>query len=561
MTDLVLHPGLVLIAGGLLLFWLRGTPRAVATVALPLLVLALVWRVGDGPVWQQHFLDYALTPLRGDKLSRLFATIFAIMAAAGGLFALGQKSRLEVPAAFVYAGSAIGVALAGDLITVFLFWELMAVGSTLVLWSQGSPASYAAARRYLMIHLLGGVVLFAGITGHVVQTGSVDFERMALDSPAHWLILIGLLVNAGAPPLSAWLPDAYPEASWSGTVFLSAFTTKTAVYTLIRGFPGTELLVWVGLFMVFYGIVYALLENDMRRILAYSIVNQVGFMVAGIGIGTEMALNGAAAHAFAHIIYKALLLMSAGSVLLMTDRRKCSELGGLFHSMPLTTVCGSIGALAISAFPLTSGFVSKSMVSQAAADNHLLAVWLLLAAASGGVFLHAGIKFPWFVFFQKDSGLRPAEPPAPMRWAMVIMAFLCIALGVWTEPLYALLPYAVKYQPYTWAHVLTQLQLLLFSGLAFFVMLPWLKRTLTITLDTDWFWRRLGPGLVRAAAKVITAGRKGLDRSAGAAMALAWARTERRYGADSRMARTWPISAMATWVLLLLGGLMLLYFA
>ena len=561
MTDLVLHPGLVLIAGGLLLFWLRGTPRAVATVVLPLLVLALVWRVGDGPVWQQHFLDYALTPLRGDKLSRLFATIFAIMAAAGGLFALGQKSRLEVPAAFVYAGSAIGVALAGDLITVFLFWELMAVGSTLVLWSQGSPASYAAARRYLMIHLLGGVVLFAGITGHIVQTGSVDFERMALDSPAHWLILIGLLVNAGAPPLSAWLPDAYPEASWSGTVFLSAFTTKTAVYTLIRGFPGTELLVWVGLFMVFYGIVYALLENDMRRILAYSIVNQVGFMVAGIGIGTEMALNGAAAHAFAHIIYKALLLMSAGSVLLMTDRRKCSELGGLFHSMPLTTVCGSIGALAISAFPLTSGFVSKSMVSQAAADNHLLAVWLLLAAASGGVFLHAGIKFPWFVFFQKDSGLRPAEPPAPMRWAMVIMAFLCIALGVWTEPLYALLPYAVKYEPYTWAHVLTQLQLLLFSGLAFFVMLPWLKRTLTITLDTDWFWRRLGPGLVRAAAKVITAGRKGLDRSAGAAMALAWARTERRYGADSRMARTWPISAMATWVLLLLGGLMLLYFA
>ena len=561
MTDLVLHPGLVLIAGGLLLFWLRGAPRAVATVALPLLVLALVWRVGDGPVWQQHFLDYALTPLRGDKLSRLFATIFAIMAAAGGLFALGQKSRLEVPAAFVYAGSAIGVALAGDLITVFLFWELMAVGSTLVLWSQGSPASYAAARRYLMIHLLGGVVLFAGITGHVVQTGSVDFERMALDSPAHWLILIGLLVNAGAPPLSAWLPDAYPEASWSGTVFLSAFTTKTAVYTLIRGFPGTELLVWVGLFMVFYGIVYALLENDMRRILAYSIVNQVGFMVAGIGIGTEMALNGAAAHAFAHIIYKALLLMSAGSVLLMTDRRKCSELGGLFHSMPLTTVCGSIGALAISAFPLTSGFVSKSMVSQAAADNHLLAVWLLLAAASGGVFLHAGIKFPWFVFFQKDSGLRPAEPPAPMRWAMVIMAFLCIALGVWTEPLYALLPYAVKYEPYTWAHVLTQLQLLLFSGLAFFVMLPWLKRTLTITLDTDWFWRRLGPGLVRAAAKVITAGRKGLDRSAGAAMALAWARTERRYGADSRMARTWPISAMATWVLLLLGGLMLMYFA
>jgi multicomponent Na+:H+ antiporter subunit D len=560
MTEHALHPGLVLIAGALLLPWLRGLLRSMAVVALPLLVLVLVWQVPDGPAWQLRFLDHTITPLQGDKLSRLFATIFSLMTAGGGLFALNQPSRVEVPAAFVYAGSAIGVALAGDLITVFVFWELMAVGSTLVLWSQGGTASYRAARRYLMIHLLGGVLLFAGVTGHIVQTGDVAFAKMALDSPAHGLILIGFLVNAGAPPLSAWLPDAYPEASWSGTVFLSAFTTKTAVYALIRGFPGTELLIWVGLFMVFYGIVYALLENDMRRILAYSIVNQVGFMIAGIGLGTEMALNGAAAHAFTHIIYKALLLMSAGSVLLMTGRRKCSELGGLFHTMPLTTACGTIGALAISSFPLTSGFVSKSMVSQSAADGHLLTVWLLLTAASAGVFLHAGIKFPWFVFFQKDSGLRPAEPPASMRWAMLLFAFLCVALGVWFEPLYALLPYAVKYEPYTWAHVLTQLQLLLFSGLAFFVMLPYLKRTLTITLDTDWVWRRL---LARLAA--VTARRMQLAGRAASRIGSQWGSAAhfmvlRHYGPDARLARTWPTRSMALWVLLLLLGYLLLYY-
>ena len=560
MTDIVLHPGLVLICGALVVPWLRGTLRAVSIVALPLAVLALVWQVPDGPAWQTRFLDYTVTPLQGDKLSRLFATIFALMAAGGGLFALGQKSRVEVPAAFVYAGSAIGVALAGDLITVFAFWELMAVGSTLVLWSNGSEASYRAARRYLMIHLLGGVLLFAGVTGHIVQTGDVAFTRMALDSPAHWLILIGFLVNAGAPPLSAWLPDAYPEASWSGTVFLSAFTTKTAVYVLIRGFPGTELLLWVGLFMVFYGIVYALLENDMRRILAYSIINQVGFMIAGIGIGTEMALNGAAAHAFTHIIYKALLLMSAGSVLMMTGRRKCSELGGLFHTMPLTTICGTIGALAISSFPLTSGFVSKSMVSQAAADGHLQTVWLLLTAASAGVFLHAGIKFPWFVFFQKDSGLRPAEPPASMRWAMVAFAFLCIALGVWADPLYALLPYAVKYQPYTWAHVLTQLQLLLFSGLAFFVMLPYLKRTLTITLDADWLWRKLAPSLIAGAQRPLDSVKAWLGASLHRFGSDLIAMAVRRYGEDSRLARTWPTRTMAMWVLVLLLGYLVLYY-
>ena len=560
MTDVMIHPGLVLIVGALLLPMLRGMLRSIAVVALPLLVLALVWQVPDGPAWQLHFLDYTITPLQGDKLSRLFATIFSLMAAGGGLFALSQKSRIEVPAAFVYAGSAIGVALAGDLVTVFAFWELMAVGSTLVLWSQGTQASYRAARRYLMIHLMGGVLLFAGVTGHIVQTGDVTFTRMVLDSPAHWLILMGFLVNAGAPPLSAWLSDAYPEASWSGTVFLSAFTTKTAVYVLIRGFPGTELLIWVGLFMVFYGIIYALLENDIRRILAYSIINQVGFMIAGIGIGTEMALNGAAAHAFAHIIYKALLLMSAGSVILMTDKRKCSELGGLFHSMPLTTACGTIGALAISAFPLTSGFISKSMVSQAALDGHLLWVWLLLTAASAGVFLHAGIKFPWFVFFQKDSGLRPAEPPASMRWAMVVFAFLCIALGVWPEPLYTLLPFAVNFVPYTGAHVVTQLQLLLFSGLAFFVMLPYLKRTLTITLDTDWVWRRLLPALLlNVGLPLVNIWHKllrGLLSMGSELMSM----VVHQHREDGRFARTWSTRSMALWVLVLLLGYLLLYY-
>jgi multicomponent Na+:H+ antiporter subunit D len=560
MTEVVLHPGLVLIVGALLLPFLRGAMRSVAIVLLPLAALALVWRVPDGPVWQLHWLDYTLAPLQGDRLSRLFATIFSLMAAAGGLFALSQKSRLEVPAAFVYAGSAIGVTLAGDLITVFAFWELMAVGSTLILWSQGSAAAYRAARRYLMIHLLGGVVLFAGITGHVAVSGSVTFTRMAPDSIAHWLILLGFLINAGAPPLSAWLPDAYPEASFSGTVFLSAFTTKTAVYVLIRGFPGTELLIWVGLFMVFYGIVYALLENDMRRILAYSICNQVGFMLVGIGIGTEMSLNGAAAHAFTHIIYKALLLMSAGSVLMMTGRRKCSELGGLFHTMPLTTLCGSIGALAISAFPLTSGFISKSMVTQASIDGHRQLVWLLLVAASAGVFLHAGIKFPWFVFFQKDSGLRPAEPPASMRWAMIVFAFLCIAIGVWPQALYALLPYPVKYVPYTWPHVLTQTQLLLFSGLAFFVMLPFLKRTLTITLDTDWFWRRGGPALVGTLGAAIKAGQRAFGLAWSTGMLTVVLVAQRINGPESRFASTWRTSSMAISVLVLLLGYLVLYY-
>ena len=506
MTASVLFmPALALFGGAACLAFARGRVGSAAMLAAPLVALALVWHVPDGTNVAVSFLGQDLSFLRGDRLSRWFGTVFAIMAFGGSLFALKQSSRLELCAAQIYAGGALGVVFAGDLVTTFIFWEIMALASTAVVWSAGTAAR-AAGLRYLLMHLFGGILLMIGIEGEIQATGSAAFGAMSLDSPARWLILAGFLVNAGAPPFAAWLPDAYPRSSYSGMVMLSAFTTKTAVFVLLRGFPGAGILIWIGLFMIFYGIVYAILENDMRRILAYSIVNQVGFMVAGIGIGTDLALDGAASHAFAHIIYKALLLMSAGSVLYATGKSKCTELGGLFRSMPLTTVCGVIGALSISAFPLTSGFVTKSMISAAAGDQGLVLVWLLLAAASAGVFLHAGIKFPWFVFFQRDSGMRPGDPPWPMRAAMVMFAALCLLLGIVPGLLYQWLPFASTYVPYTAGHVVSQLQLLLFSGLAFFLLLGVLRRTPTITLDTDWFYRRFGAAVWHGTAATVRTG-------------------------------------------------------
>ena len=557
---MISHPGLVLILAAALVALARGRLRAALALAGPLAALVLAWRLEEGVHWSTEFLGMELVPFAADRLSRVFAVIFALMAFCGALFALNQPRRLELPAALVYAGSASGVALAGDLVTVFVYWEVMAIGSTLVLWSAATPTAYAASLRYLMVHLFGGMLLFAGVALHVLETGTSAFSAIALEGPAQALILAAFLVNAAAWPLSAWLPDAYPEASWSGMVFLSAFTTKTAVYVLLRGFAGTEILIYVGLAMVFYGILYALLENDMRRILAYSIVNQVGFMVTGIGIGTELALNGAAAHAFTHILYKALLLMSAGSVLLMTGRRKCTDLGGLFRTMPLTALCGTIGALAISSFPLTSGFVSKSMVSQAAGDEHLFVVWMLLAAASAGVFLHAGIKFPWFVFFQKDSGLRPPEPPWNMRAAMVFVAALCILLGIFYEPLYRMLPYPVKYEPYTGFHVVAQLQLLLFSGLAFFVMLGWLRRTLTITLDVDWLYRVLFPAVLRAAGRAVEGAMASAASIFSACLRYLELGARRLHGPRGVFARSWPSGAMGLGVMLMLLAFLLSYY-
>ena len=317
-----------------------------------------------------------------------------------------------------------------------------------------------------------------------------------------------------------------------------------------------------------YGIIYALLENDVRRILAYSIVNQVGFMVCAVGIGTEMALNGAAAHAFAHIIYKALLFMSAGVVIYRTGKNKCMELGGLFRTMPLTAACGIIGALAISSFPLTSGFTTKSMISQAAVDESLVWVYMLLTAASAGVFLHAGIKFPWFVFFQRDSGLRPKDAPWNMGLAMVLFAALCILLGIFPGLIYPLLPYPVEYVPYSAGKVLFYLQLLLFSGLAFFVLLPLMKRTATISLDSDWLWRRAGMALLRlglrflqSLGELVTAGRA---RAQKLAHRVAVRYLGQPHTADSEergvFARSWPVGTTALWITGLLSAYVLLYY-
>jgi multicomponent Na+:H+ antiporter subunit D len=505
-------PALILLFAAFMAVISRPNARAIILLAAPLITLWAIWSLPDGVLITTRFLGYPIEPLEVSPVRRMFATVFTIMAFTGALFSFRTAKTAELGAAFAYASGAVGVSFAGDLITLFIWWEIMAIFSTIVVWCGGTEASRRAGIRYAMMHLLSGILLKIGIEGVYVHTGSLDIQAMLATDFDRWLILIGILINAAAPPFSAWLPDAYPETSPTGAVFLSAFTTKTAVLALILLFPGEQVLIWIGLYMVFYGIIYALLENDARRILAYSIINQVGFMVCAIGIGTELALNGAALHAFAHIIYKALLLMSAGVVIYRTGMRKCTDLGGLFRTMPVTCICGIIGALAISSFPLTSGYTTKTMISVAAEQQHLVFVWYMLAAASAGVFLHAGIKFPWFVFFQKDSGLRPKDAPWNMAAAMIFFAFLCVALGIYPDPLYAMLPNAAIVPVYKPEKVVFYLQLLLFSGLAFFLLLNYMKRTLTITLDLDWIWRvailRAGNLVYDACAAVRTAAEK-----------------------------------------------------
>src|SRR5262245_11998546 len=420
MIDFI-HPALLFILGALPIPFLKGSIRKTYLLLIPALAILAVLTMEQGSYGAAQFIGQEILIARVDRLSIVFATVFTIMALIGMVYALHLTSAGQHVAAFVYVGSALGVVFAGDYLTLFLFWEGMAFASAYLVFAQGSQQAIRAGFRYLMVHITGGVVLLGGIILNGLAAGSLLFGPIEGGTGA-CLILAGFMLNAAVPPLNAWLTDAYPEATVTGAVFMSAFTTKTAVYVLARAFPGTELLVWFGTVMALYGVVYAVLENDCRRLLAYHIVSQVGYMVAGVGIGTEMAVNGATSHAFAHILYKALLFMGAGAVIFVTGRRKLTELGGLYRTMPMTVALYMVGAFAISAFPFFSGFVTKSMVVAAAGQDHRAWVVLALTMASSGTFLHTGLKLPYYMFFGTDRKLEAREPPRNMLVAMGIAA-------------------------------------------------------------------------------------------------------------------------------------------
>jgi len=499
-------PQAIFIIGSFLIPFLKGKVKSVYMLFLPVFAFMSLLSMPKGKYWIYKFMNYDLIFGRVDGLSMIFLYIFVIISFIAIIYALHVDDDIQHVAAFNYAGGALGVTLAGDLFTLYLFWELMAIGSTLLVWSRRTEDSKKAGLRYFTWHFVGGLCLLAGIILYVIQRGTIEFDKIGLTDPASFLIFIGFIVNAAVFPFHAWLSDAYPRATVTGAVFMSALTTKSAVYILARTFPGTHILIWAGAFMTCYPIFYAVIVNDMRRVLAYSLINQVGFMLVGVGIGTQLAINGAAAHAFAHILYKALLFMSVGAVIHQTGKSKGTDLGGLYKTMPFTAVCCMIGAASISAFPLFSGFVSKSMTVTAAAEEHLVLVWFMLQFASAGVFHHAGIKVPFFTFFGHDSKIRAKEPPINMRIAMGIAAFLCIFLGVYPAPLYSILPYPVHYVPYTGFHVVAQLQLLMFGALAFTLLIlsGYYPAELRATnLDTDWFVRMPGRAFVQFCKKPV----------------------------------------------------------
>jgi len=549
-----LHPSIILLLGALVIPFLSGTLQQAYRIGLALLFIFLVFQTQVGIHGQFDVNGLEIVTGRADKLSLIFAYVFSLITLIATVYSLHVKDNIQHVTALIYAAAATGVTFAGDLLTLYVFWEMMMLASVWLIWRRQSATSYASGYRYLLVHAVSGVTLLGGIVLLYSHTGSLAFEQMRADNLAVYLILIGFLINAAVPPLHAWLPDAYPEATITGAIFLSALTTKTAVYTLLRGFPGTEFLIWMGVVMALWGVIYAALVNDIRRLLAYHIISQVGYMVAGVGMGTAMAINGSAAHAFTHILYKAVLFMGAGAVIYMTGKSKVTELGGLYKYMPLTFLLYMVGAFSISSFPLFSGFVSKTMILEAAALDRMAVAWLLLTMAGVGTFISTGLKLPYFVFFAKDSGLRPKEAPWNMILAMGIAAFFCFFIGVYPTWLYNFLPeQPVSYNAYSLGHLYWEMQLLLFTALGFFLLLKFLSGVPKMSVDTDWVYRKAGPVIYRKLATLVrTTWRGFIDRSLGLLNQF-WQSLGQTYGARGPLGQTWSIGLTTIWVVLLIA--------
>ena len=486
-------PGLVMFLGAFLVPFFPHIYRQFYMLFLVFLsASALFSAEGSHLIIQLQDIEFILH--HSDNLSFPFAIVFHIAAFLVIIYGSHIKDWKEQLAILSYAGAAIAALHAGDLFTLFLWWEATAFTSVILIFCGKTFRAYKSAIRYIVIQVGSGILLLSGAILLFQNSNEAIFQELDINTTAGLLVFIAFGIKAAFPFLNGWLQDSYPEASEVGTVALSAFTTKLAIYALARSFAGVEILIYIGALMTFFPIFFAVIENDLRRVLAFSLNNQLGFMVVAIGIGTELAINGAVAHAFAHIIYKGLLFMSMGAVLYRVGTCKASELGGLFKYMPITAVCSIVGAVSISAFPLFSGFVAKSLIMSSLGYEGLTFIYFMLLFASAGVLHHSGIKIPFFAFFAHESGLKPKEAPINMVVAMLLSSLLCILIGIFPSQFYQILPYDTYYQPYDFSHVLSQLQLLMFAVFAFICLWhfkiypPELNSTV---LNSDWFYRVL----------------------------------------------------------------------
>ena len=450
---------------------------------------------GTGAHLATRFLGFEVVFFNVDQFSLLMGVVVGFLATAAVLYAYGSDAPKWVTSlALIYVATTVGTIYAGDWLTLVFFWELMAVTSTLLVWQYGG-AAVRAGYRYALFHGTGGTVLLAAVVVHFANAGTFLFSATTGVHPAATLLAaIGIGINCGFIFLHSWLPDTYPRPHVAASVFLSVFTTKTAVYVMYRAFPeGGMWLAYLGGFMAVYGAFFALLQYDPRRLLSYHIQAQVGYMLAGLGLASavgEFAVTGGFAHLFNNVLYKSLLFMTVGVVIYRTGVQDIRDMGGLWRVMPVTFVLYVVGAASITAVPGFNGFISKGMVIDSAHEIHnyeLLfgegLLWWLLILGGVGTFM-SFIKLGYYVFFHGSATLSPDDATPFQTAGMVLAGGACAFFGVFYGQLIELMPFTevilgeeVYFKPYSTSHLTESAALLVAGFVGFFALkrpLGWL---------------------------------------------------------------------------------------
>jgi multicomponent Na+:H+ antiporter subunit D len=524
----------LLVAAALVRLLPRRTGHLVGALAAAGVVPWLL-SLTPGVTRSARLFGFEVTPVALDAVSLPVGLVFAFVAAANVVYAYGTgASRGQTATALAYMGASLGAVLAGDWLTLVVWWELMAAAATVLVWQ--SADARRAGYRYAVYHQLGGALLIAGVLAHYATTGTFGYGGGVVGGLPRLLAFLGVALNVGVLGFHVWLVDTYPRPHVAASVVLCGFTTKVGVYTLLRVLPGRSLPVaYLGGAMLLVGVTLAVLQTDTRRLLTYHIVSQVGYMVAGVGIATSLAIDGALFHLVNNVLYKTLLFMIAGLLLLRTGHERLKAIDGRGRAMPVTAGAFAVAALAITGVPGFAGFVSKGIIVDSAEAAGLDALWWMLVVGGVGTVISFA-KFGYYAFVPHGSDAdavaehepptatgTPAERPRAQVLALGLLAVPCVVLGLVPDLAFGVVPGGGAGAKAFAGSQFTKAGATLAAGLVGFVVLRGPLSRLPAVPDLDVVYHPLGAatrdGLTTATTRVA----KSVTTLTGAGIRAAWA--------------------------------------
>ena len=451
---------------------------------------------------------------------------FLFVGALALLYGLQVADPAEQALSLIAIASAVGVGFSANLITLFIFWEILTFSVAILILLKLTPQALRMGYRFMIFHVLGGLLLLLGIIQQSAATGS-----FAIMPPATGLIYFGLAVafKAAFLPFHVWVIWGYPTASFPVSVVLAGLTTKVGVYALSRFLPPHEFIILMGASMAVFGMVCALMQKDLRRLLSYHVISQVGYMVAGVGVGTAAGIDGGLLHVVNSALYKAPLFMSAGAVLFaagtenlhdLQRHKEGEETTPLWKNMPVAALGAVVGALAISGVPPFNGYVSKYLL-KTALDGVVVAEWMLMFAGVGTVVSLCNLVYFGFI----KARIHPQRKiPVTMKAGIMLASAFCLILGIWPQLMGGILPFGSKLAVYSAQGVSSAMQFLVIGLLVFIVLKNVLEKGIKPPswLSVEYlFYRPLYRAVLRACQIVCT-----LDRD-----------LDQLYESSSRLAR------------------------